>query len=321
MRRSREASADASRGNDWGCQLSELSTRFIQGADGVRLHIAEAGDTAKPLMVLLHGFPECGAAWHNLMVPLAIDHHVVAPDLRGYGLSDCPEAVSSYRIDRLVADVVELIKGMGASACTLVGHDWGGALAWAVALAHSDKVSKLVILNAPHPVVFARALAGDAAQQAASQYMNWLRRPGSEHALARDQFALLDAMLGSGSVVPWFRDSLKETYHRHWARPGVLRGMVNWYRATPLAPPQPGRTEVDFELPDAQHFTIRVPTLVIWGERDTALLPQLLDGLDALVPDLQICRIPTASHWLVHEATQQVLVEVRRFTAACPKPG
>lgn len=299
--------------------MSTISTRFVLGADGVQLHVAEAGDAAKPLMILLHGFPECGAAWHALMASLADDYHTVAPDLRGYGLSDCPAPVASYRIDRLVADVLAIIDDAGAAECTLVGHDWGGALAWAVALAHPHRVRKLVILNAPHPVPFARALAGDPAQQAASQYMNWLRRPGSEEVLAREQFSRLDAMLETSSVAPWFQGPLRETYHRHWARPGVLRGMINWYRATPLAPPPPGQPTVDFTLPEPQHFVVKVPTLVIWGERDTALLPQLLDGLGALVPDLQICRIATASHWLVHEAAPQVLAALGRFAATPDK--
>lgn len=292
--------------------------KVLTGADGVRLHVAEAGDPKGPLVLLLHGFPESSAAWYRLMPELARDAYVVAPDLRGYGLSDCPAEVASYRIEHLVADVISLIDGLGSRSCMLVGHDWGGALAWATAIAHPQRIGRLVILNAPHPVAFARALAGDPAQQAASQYMNWLRRPGSEEALARDNFALLDRMLQSSSSKPWYSGDIRDAYHRAWARPGVLRGMVNWYRATPLAPPAPSAARAGFALPDAGRFIVHVPTLVIWGERDQALLPGLLDGLDGLVTDLRIDRLADASHWLVHEYPEAVIAAIARLARATP---
>lgn len=292
--------------------------RVVSVSDGLKLHIAEAGRVGDPLILLLHGFPESGAAWYCLMPQLARGAYVVAPDLRGYGLSDCPEEVAAYRIERLVADIRALLSELGYSSCALVGHDWGGALAWAVAIASPECVARLIILNAPHPIAFARALAGDAAQQAASQYMNWLRRPGSEDVLARDDFALLDKMFVNSSARPWYAGAIRETYHRNWSRPGVLRGMVNWYRATPLAPPVPGTHSVSFTVPSVEGFIVRVPTLVLWGEKDTALLVDLLSELEVLVPGVLIHRLAHASHWLVHEEPDAVAAHILAFTRDLP---
>src|SRR5690606_21381154 len=149
----------------------------------LRLHYASCGDERAPLLLMLHGFPEGWFAWRAVMPAFARRFHVVAPDLRGYGRSDKPEGVDAYRASELVGDLDAFVDALGHARCVLGGHDWGGPLAWAFAIAHPRRIERLVILNAPHPVPFARALAGDAGQQAASAYMGWLRRPGSENVL------------------------------------------------------------------------------------------------------------------------------------------
>ncbi|HRA79325.1 MAG TPA: alpha/beta hydrolase, partial [Burkholderiaceae bacterium] len=239
--------------------------------------------------------------------------HAVAPDLRGYNLSDKPADVRAYRASALVADVDALVRGLGHERCVLVAHDWGGAVAWSFAIAHPQRVAKLVILNAPHPVPFARALAGDAGQQAASQYMNWLRRPGSEAVLARDGFARLDDFFLRLGGAAWFRGEVRDAYHAAWAQPGAIAGAVAYYRASPLHPPSgddPGAARL--QLADSD-FVVRTKTLVVWGERDTALRPVLLEGLERLVPDLRVVRLPAATHWLVHEQPQRVIREIAEF--------
>ncbi|MCD6673081.1 MAG: alpha/beta hydrolase [Burkholderiaceae bacterium] len=279
----------------------------------LRLHYASCGNERGPLLLMLHGFPEGWFAWRELMPAFAARFHVVAPDLRGYGRSDKPEDVDAYRVSELVADVNALIDALGRERCALVGHDWGGAIAWAFAIAHPQRVERLVILNAPHPVPFAQALAHDARQQAASAYMNWLRRPGSETVLARDDFARLDAMLESMGGAPWLDAAQRAEYHEAWRTPGALAAAVNYYRASPLHPPGEGEAADAARTLDASRFVVHVPTLVIWGERDLALLPSLLDGLDRVVPRLRLVRLPEATHWLVHEAPQRVAAEIAAF--------
>lgn len=290
-----------------------VAGHFVQVQPGVRLHYACCGDPSRPLLLLLHGFPEYWGAWQELMPEFADAFYVVAPDLRGYNLSDKPDGVKAYRAPALVADVVGLIEALGRRSATVVAHDWGGAVAWALAIAHPQRVDRLVILNAPHPVPFARLLANDPAQQAASSYMNWLRRPDSAQRLAADHCARLFTMLQAGEGGTWLDGPTRERYLQAWQQPGALEAAVNWYKASPLYPPQgddPGAARVDLKPAD---FMVRVPTLVLWGERDQALLPSLLDGLDALVPELRIVRLPQASHWLVHEAPAAVAREIRTF--------
>jgi epoxide hydrolase 4 len=294
------------------------SGHFVQVQPGVRLHYAEAGDPSRPLMLMLHGFPEFWGAWSGLMPRFSGDWHVVAPDLRGYNLSDKPEGVESYRASRLIADVAGLVRALGHERCVLIAHDWGGAIAWSVAITHPDVVERLVILNAPHPVPFARALARDADQIRASAYMNWLRRTGSESVLAADGFKRLERMLAGGRGAGWFDVATRERYRQAWAQPGALGAAVNWYRASPLHPAtetEPGASALDL---DPDRFRVEVPTLVIWGERDTALLPVLLDGLDRLVPVMRIVRLPEATHWLVHEQPGRIADEIEGFLQSSP---
>ncbi len=292
------------------------SGHYCEVAPGIRLHYAQAGAPDAPLMLFLHGFPEFWYAWRALLPALGEDFHAVAPDLRGFNLSSKPTEVEAYRAGAIVKDLRGLMRGLGHERCTLVAHDWGGAAAWTLAIAHPALVERLVILNSPHPVLFARALAADPAQQAASEYMNWLRRPGSEELLAANDCALLTGFFLRMGAASWFQGALADAYRAAWAQSGAIAGGVNYYRATPLHPPtdaDPGARAVDLRDED---FIVRVPTKVIWGERDTALLPGLLDGLDRLVPDLTLVRWPQASHWLIHEHPEQAIEEIRVFARA-----
>lgn len=292
--------------------------RFVDVQPGIRLHCAETGTPGAPLMLFVHGFPEFWYAWKDVLPAFADRWHAVAPDLRGFNLSSKPDDVKAYRADRLVDDLDGLIRALGHERAVVVAHDWGGAAAWSFAIAKPQRVSKLVILNAPHPVPFARLLAEDPAQQAASAYMNWLRRPGSEEALAKDGFALFDRFFTGVSPAPWFDAATRAAYHEAWSQPGAISGGVSYYRASPLYPPiadDPGARRLKLDPAD---FVVRVPTLVIWGERDQALLPALLDGLDALVPDLTVQRLPDCSHWLAHEAPERVAGLIRAFVG---EPG
>ena len=272
---------------------------------GTRLHYASAGERGRPLLLFLHGFPEFWYAWHAQLARFGDSCFAVAPDLRGFNLSDQPSAPEAYRAKLLVRDMVELIDHLGASRCIIVGHDWGGAIAWQFAISHPERLERLLIINATHPLPFAEGLAHDPEQQAASQYMNWLRAEGSEQALAKDDFRVMEKlMLGMGTNPAWFDPATRERYHACWSR--GLRGGVNYYRASPLHPPtatEPGASGVSL---DPEKFHVRVPVRVLWGDQDRALLTSLLDPLDRLVDDVQIERVPGTSHWIVHEEPELV---------------
>ncbi|HUW36247.1 MAG TPA: alpha/beta hydrolase [Rhodocyclaceae bacterium] len=291
----------------------EFEHRFAP-VNGIRLHTVSAGDPARPLMLFVHGFPEFWRAWHRQLREFSRDHHAVAPDMRGYNLSDKPSDVEAYRAEHLVEDLRQLIGHLGHRDCVLVAHDWGGAVAWNLAAQHPELVSRLVIVNSPHPIAFARALSGDPGQIAASQYMLLLRDAKAERVLSEDNYARLARMFeqrgdGRSALTP---DELAR-YRAAWAQPGALTGGLNYYRASPLYPP--GADGAAALQLDPALFTVTVPTLIIWGERDAALLPVLLDGIEAVVPDVVIRRIPAGSHWVVHEYPDEVHAMIREFLA------
>ena len=289
--------------------------QYASLSNGTRLHYASAGDPGRPLVLFVHGFPEFWYEWHEQLAEFGQQYYAVAPDLRGFNLSDMPSDPAQYKARLIIDDLKLLIGALGYDRCIMVAHDWGGAIAWSFALALPAMLEKLVIVNAPHPYLFMKALANDPAQQAASAYMNWLRADGSEKALAQNDFAMMEGFLtGMGkSPAPWFTGETRAKYHACWAR--GLTGGVNYYRASPLHPPTegnagPARLESQMKPED---FTIRVPTKVIWGESDMALPKSLLDGLESVVPDVDLTRIPEGSHWVVHEQPARINQLIREF--------
>ncbi len=292
-----------------------LKDTFVTTASGVRLHCVTAGNG--PVIIFLHGFPEFWYEWKNQLGEFGTDHLAVAPDLRGYNLSDKPGDVDQYRMSHLVEDVGALAGHFSHNRkFVLVGHDWGGAVAWSFAIAHPEALQKLVIVNAPHPGVFARLLASDHAQQYASRYMLTFRRPEAEQMLADGNYSTLANIVFQAGA---FSDEDKSAYLEAWSQPGALTGGLNYYRANRVGPPEPGRgadqasASAAAAPADPRTLIVKVPTLVIWGEKDTALLTQNLDGLDKLVPRLTIKRIPEGSHWVVHEKPAEVNAYIREF--------
>ena len=287
-------------------------------ANGLRLHCVTAGEGQ--LMLFLHGFPEFWYEWKEQLKEFGKDHLAVAPDLPGYNLSDKPTGLEAYRGNALVENIRGLADHFrNGQKFILVGHDWGGALAWALAIAHPEYVQKLVIVNAPHPAIFARLLASNADQQSASQYMLMFRSPGAEGMLSANNYALLvGAVLGDLLKSGAFHDADKDAYLKAWAQPGALTGGLNYYRANHLGPPVPsemaGVIGASGNLaPDPAQMMVKVPTLVIWGEKDTALTTHNLEGLDRFVFDLTVKRIADGSHWVIHEKPAEVNRYIREF--------
>lgn len=291
----------------------EIGHGFLQ-LDDVRLHYAACGRPDRPLMLFVHGFPEFWFMWRELLPAFGRDFLAVAPDMRGYNLSDKPEAVDAYAARHLVADIDGLRRHFGAERFTLVAHDWGGAIAWAYAIAHPDRLERLVIVNAPHPATFLRDLLRHRPQTEASQYMRLFRQPDAEAKLSADGFAWLwDFTFRGHYEQGLIGEAERAAYLEAWSRPGALTGGLNWYRATRMPVPLPEEADPAASLPPLPDTTVRVPTLVIWGEQDHALLPHLLEGLEAHVPDLTVLRVPDASHWVVQERPDLVRDAIRDF--------
>lgn len=285
----------------------EMEHDFLELQD-VTLHVVQSGPEDGPLLLFLHGFPEFWYSWQKQLSYFAnLGYRVVAPDMRGYNESSKPSRVDSYQTHHLIEDVRQLVAEYGRSRFTLIGHDWGGVVAWAFAAAHGDMLDKLIILNAPHPAVFARELLNKPAQQKASEYITFFRSPTAEPFLEGDGYGrLLHAfVIREHNVLSAYE---QELYLKAWSQPGALTGGLNYYRALH----EPKRlAQMATEAPDS--FTIQVPTLVIWGERDSALLAGNLEGLETYVPHLTIHRIPTASHWVVHEESDQINATIHTF--------
>ena len=290
----------------------KLQDRYAE-VNGVRLHYVASGKG--PLIVFLHGFPEFWYEWKNQLAEFGKDHLAVAPDMRGYNLSAKPPGVEPYEMKNLVEDVRALADHLGHKKFVLVGHDWGGVVAWAFAIAHPDRLEKLIIVNAPHPAVFARLLRDDPAQQKASQYMLMFRGDQAEATLSVNHYTpLVNIVLGPGLKTGVFTEQDRDAYIQAWSQPGALTGGLNYYRAAGIGPPTPGAEAPSGNFAAAGgQFAVKVPTLVIWGEKDTALLTGNLVGLDQFVSSLSIKRIPEGSHWVIHERPAEVNGYIRDF--------
>jgi pimeloyl-ACP methyl ester carboxylesterase len=300
-----------------------MDIEHITLAHGIGLSTLQEGPAHGPLTVFLHGFPEGAFIWepflrHFAQLPRG-GARCVAPDMRGYGLSSHPTDVTAYRPRHLVQDVEALLSRLCPEGprqqVRLVAHDWGGAVAWNFANRHPEWLCRLSIVNAPHPLTFWRELTRSAQQQQASAYMNFLARPDAPALLAEDDHRRLwpffESMGATTGPQAWLTPELRERYRAQWAH--GLQGPCHYYGASPLRPcttEDAGAQGVD--LPEALGH-IAVPTQVIWGLLDTALRPELLDGLEAFIPDLRIDPVPDGSHWVLHEHPGQVAALLESF--------
>ncbi len=271
---------------------SGIAIRTVR-AGAIDFEVAEAG-TGDHLALCLHGFPELAYSWrHQIPVLAALGYRVWAPNLRGYGASSRPTPLADYRMDRLTDDIAALIEASGADRVTLIAHDWGGALAWQAAIRKVRPIARLVVMNMPHPAGLRHALRRWP-QRRRSWYMAFFQLPWlPEHVLARNDAAWIRrAFRGMAVDRTRFPKDVLDVYARAALRPGALTAMLNWYRAMRLGGGASGPVEV--------------PTLLIWGEADTALGLETIDGIERHVPDITIRRLPGVSHWVQQEAPEAV---------------
>lgn len=267
-------------------------------ANGISFHVLTKGQG--PLILFLHGFPEYSGMWKTMLDEFGEDFQAVAPDLRGYNLSDKPQGSDQYAISILTQDVVALIKALGHKKATLVAHDWGGIVAWFAVDRYPEMFDRLIILNSPHPKIYAGLLRSDPEQQKKSQYVSTLIKPEAEAILSANEFGFLQKAVFDSTKKP-FSATEKAAYLEAWGR--GLTGPLNYYRA--FSP------RIGQEIETMR--TIQVPTLVLWGEQDQALASGNLKGLEGLVPKLRLQKFPEASHWIVHEIPEKLIPPMRAF--------
>lgn len=285
---------------------SSLRHGYAQVGD-VRLHYAESGGGDR-LVVLLHGFPECWHSWRHQLTALGGRFRVVAPDLRGYNLSDKPPHVADYRVEKLVDDVTGLIRHLGARRAAVVGHDWGAAVAWAVAQRHPEYVSKLAALQVPPAAVWKKNIS--LRQMLKSWYMFFFQLPAlPEWFISRDNFAGLEKMFRSTTRPGTFSDTDIAVYRAALRRPGALTAAINYYRANIFSLFAGGG-----EARRWAETRVGVPTLFVYGERDPFVIPETVRGVgDFVDAPYREVRLARAGHWVQQEYPQEVNAALASF--------
>ena len=296
--------------------MTQLRTERIALATGVTLNVCLGGARspgADPIL-FLHGFPESHRTWRHQIEALSDEYFVVAPDQRGFADSDKPEGVDEYQTDKIVADVVALADALDITSFTLVGHDWGGAAAWLAALTHPLRVKRLVIVNAPHPLIFQKSVIEDEAQREASQYITAFRSPLMEAGIeAMGVETFFEKTFGRHADLTKIPPAEKQRYIDQWSKPGALTAMLNWYRASKIEVPAMGEKASPPLWTQAPFPRLEMPVLVIWGLKDKALLPVQLEGLGDLVADLRLVTSIAAGHFIPWEEPETVTAAIRDF--------
>jgi len=263
---------------------------------GVDLHAVAAGPKDGPVVILLHGFPEFWYGWHRQIEPLAAaGFRVIVPDQRGYNLSSKPSGVAAYALTELVSDVIAIADQLGQEKVFLAGHDWGAAVAWGTALLHPQRIAKLVVLNVPHPSVMRKFLSTRPRQFFRSWYMFFFQLPWLPEAV----FSAFNFRIGARALLRssrpgTFTNEDLVQYRAAWSQPGALTGMINWYR---------GLFRARVQFPDK---TVRVPTRILWGERDAFLLAEMAHESLRYCASVELFTFANATHWLQHEEAARV---------------
>ncbi|WP_126175583.1 alpha/beta fold hydrolase [Tsuneonella rigui] len=284
--------------------------------NGIALDVVDEGPADAPALIFLHGFPESHRTWRHQVAHFSDRFRCVAPDQRGYRGSSKPPAVSDYTPDKLIGDVFQLADALDIDTFTVLGHDWGGAIAWGTAIAGqmNGRVTRAVIANAPHPAVFQKLLYTNSHQRESSQYMRGFRDPKND-ALVREMglagILLQEIKWDSGDVMePEERAELL----KDWQDRDAAFAMLNWYRASPIDIPPldaPYELPAGWSPPPLPNLTI--PTLVVWGMNDLALPPENLEGLDEIIDDLTVVEVPGSGHFVPWEAAGEVNAAIEDF--------
>jgi pimeloyl-ACP methyl ester carboxylesterase len=292
-----------------------MIAHYYAEINDIRMHYAAAG--AGPVLLFLHGFPEYWGVWKKQLTELLNDFHCVAPDLRGYNLTETPDEVTKYHISCLVEDIRQLTEHLGDKPVSIVAQDWGAQVAWSFVLRYPDYVHRFITINATHPALFNKALETDPAQQEASQYMLKLRSPDAEQLL-------------TGNNCQWLRNEIIDTLQKKgalsvheaeewvavWRQPGTITGGLNYYRASHEGPPDgicstKGSNLIDGL--DPEQLRVDVPVLLIYCEQDKYRTPGTITGIERYVTHIRIIRVPDATHWFTIEKPELLTRYIREF--------
>jgi pimeloyl-ACP methyl ester carboxylesterase len=282
----------------------EFDHRYIK-INGITLHTVLTGEKGAEPILLLHGFPDFWYGWNKIMSGLSDTYRLITPDLKGYNLSDKPLEVDAYRLENLVEDIKSLSQQLGLDSFNLAGHDWGGMIAWAFAEKYPNLLKRLIIINAPHYKVFSQKIKKSKSQRRASGYILQLIKPNSDELLRRQDFQMLRfAVFQNARNEDAFSEEDKSRYIEAWSQPDALKASTNYYRANRGYDEWTGH--------------INVPTLVIFGMKDTFIKPLVLDNLSDYVPDLQIVKSESSSHWVMHDDPERVISSIDAFLQETP---
>jgi epoxide hydrolase 4 len=274
----------------------ELEYSYIE-TNGIKLHVVQAGPPSGAPVVLLHGFPEFHYGWRRQIPALAEEGcRVIVPDQRGYNLSDKPKGVKNYSINALVEDILGLADALGYEKVNLVGHDWGGIVAWTLAGKYPERLHRLSVMNAPHPAVMQKFLLRDFEQMRRSWYVFLYQLPWiPEGVWRRNNFQDAGKSLQDSGNPNSFTDEDIEKYREAWSQPGAMTSMLNWYRAI-----------VRNRAWASNDMRIKVPTLMMWGMKDFALTHRMARPSMDYVDEGNLILFPEATHWVQHDAAEEV---------------
>lgn len=294
-----------------------MEQRKVELSTGIMMNVALSGPEDAPPAILLHGFPESHRTWRAIAPLLDDSVHLVMPDLRGFGDSDRPHDVADYATDTLVADIFALADALDIDRFALVGHDWGGAIAWATALRGNPRIERLAIVNSPHPLIFQRSLIENEPQRAASQYMRAFRNPGMETGIEAMGFeTFFDKSFAKHADLSSISAQERQIYLDQWSRPGALTAMLNWYRSSQVTVPAIGEQAGMPAWVERGVPRLRIPVRVIWGLEDKALLPIQLDGIGEVGEDVEVFPLKGVGHFAPWEAPDQVAAALKPFLMA-----
>jgi pimeloyl-ACP methyl ester carboxylesterase len=281
---------------------------------GITMNVALAGPADARPVILVHGFPESHRTWRALAPLLSDQLRLVMPDLRGFGDSDRPQDVADYGTETLIADIFALADSQGIDRFALVGHDWGGAIAWAAALRGDPRIERLAIINSPHPLIFQKSLIEDDAQCAASQYMRAFRNPGMEAGIEAMGFdAFFDKSFAKHADLSLISPEERQIYIGQWSRPGALTAMLNWYRSSQVVVPAVDESPAMPAWVERGVPKLKIPVRVIWGLEDKALLPIQLQGIGEVGDDVEVFPLKDVGHFAPWQAPERVAEALRPF--------
>ena len=294
-----------------------IEQRKVGLSTGITMNVALAGPEEAPPAILFHGFPESHRTWRLVAERLQDRVRLIMPDLRGFGASDRPQDVADYATDTLIADIFALADALGIERFALVGHDWGGAMAWAAALRGNPRIERLAIVNSPHPLIFQKSIIEDAAQRAASQYIRAFRDPAFEKFVEGIGYeSFFDKSFRNHVDLASIPAEERQRTIDDWSRPGALTAMLNWYRASAIFVPAVGEQAVMPDWVARGVPKLRIPVRVIWGLEDKALLPVQLEGIGEVGDDVEVFPLKGVGHFAPWEAPDQMADALGPFLSA-----